>query len=184
MVDGATDGPQPRQARIVLKHNQGGDIVALLGWSHNSLNCVTPEYPGPGWAFAFQGIPDMDYHNWVGYAALTLLFANISTGGGAHVSGDVRADRDVTLRDRISIYADTDVWRSGVARDLAELREENERLKTNFMIALILVAVLFLFGFVATSFAIYRFDRQQDQIDILKRGMERYFYTRPPLSSP
>lgn len=126
----------------------------------------------------------MDYHNWAQYAALALLFANISTGGGSHVGGNVRAERDVTLRDRISIYADTDVWRSGVARDLAELREENERLKTNFMIALILVAVLFLFGFVATSLAIYRFDRQQDRIDILERSIERHFYTQPPLSSP
>lgn len=126
----------------------------------------------------------MDYHNWVGYAALTLLFANISTGGGSQVSGDVRADRDVTLRDRISIYADTDVWRSGVARDLAELREENGRIKTQLMATLILIACLFLFGFAATAFAIYRFDRQQDQIDTLERGMERYFYTRPPLSSP
>lgn len=55
MVDGATDGPQPRQARIVLMHNQGGDIVALLGWNHNSLKFVTPETLALGGRFSGAG---------------------------------------------------------------------------------------------------------------------------------
>lgn len=117
----------------------------------------------------------MDY-NHVGW--LLVALATIDTGGGGYGGRDIDAGRDYTGRDRISIYADQDVWRSNVVRDLIELRERNDHLRTQNGIMMALIAALFLFGFAATAFAVRQFDQQDRRLDDIERSIG-YRYVPP-----
>lgn len=122
----------------------------------------------------------MDY-NHIGW--LLVALAAIDTSGGGYGGRDVNAKRDYIGRDRVSIYADQDVWRSNVARDLTDLREENAQLRTWMLVMMILIAGLFLFGFVATALTIRQFDQQWSDMKDLDSRIDNRYYA-PPFPTP